>query len=715
MRVSACLQQTGASSNAVATLKLQFRYCSGGGPNGVVAKATALSPSDVVTNKVSVESNDSAVRVELGPHAAVVPQKWDDAISAQTARDTRFSRTPTGNVLADNTRALQTEVLEEYTPRQRPIYSPETGKKTFTRDASRGYRSVDGGRLLVSEQFLAHTGEGATPDAELTAGGPSAVTEFVEENRAFPPKPPHHVGRQRRQSYTEAEVGPFAPGGRLYQPNRDDIHKTTVASKWDDPDAGKDEQMIRVIKARRDVENLSPTGQARKAREEEARERALFEQDPEEYYKRFYNDKHRVLDREGNVVRGDSSLLGFGEGRRREQRHFQLPVKGDGAIPEDPVLIKNPDPHAQDDFVYGRQYPSLPGRAPRPPPSSIEGRPPADSLPPPTPNAKADMLRALRGGGEPDTPPPFGSGKSRFEELLSHKHTAGDGAANHTATTAPKEKVINEAQLQRDLRELSFWKDANGYEERLAAFQAKYPTHDPETGAPLTRKGLYSEAEIAAGLEGQPLDLRRASPALQAQFASNPVANFHPSILANDLLSQKTNKPGGGLTYESPQAKELRDLEAEMARHMALRQRASVEGDLAPRTEPEQRGIVERVTGLDPVQQKQVRLCMSDFDLKDGMATLHVMHTYPHVDGLTCIIAISIGATLLYLQDRMHLIDYYEEVIGLDTRTFPRAKRYVYMAATCVTLAVLMHPITVGSIFATRVYRIAMRRPIGPP
>eukprot|EP00658_Telonema_sp_P-2_P034317 TRINITY_DN25062_c0_g1_i1.p1 TRINITY_DN25062_c0_g1~~TRINITY_DN25062_c0_g1_i1.p1 ORF type:complete len:386 (-),score=100.87 TRINITY_DN25062_c0_g1_i1:348-1505(-) len=329
--------------------------------------------------------------------------------------------------------------------------------------------------------------------------------------------------------------------------------------------------------------------------------------------------------------------------------------------------------------------------------------------------AIGDMLRALRGGGSTTSSPEGKESKeskeakaaaAHFEKVLGH-------ASKATMPSKPTPRVINEGELRKDLQELNYWKDAAGYDDRLAAFQRKYPSHDPDTGAPIVRQGLYSSEEIRAGLEGEPLDLRRASPALQAQLSTNPVSTYHPSILANDLMASRRLKPNTGLDYQSAQAKEMLALQEEMAKHMSLRKEAGENTSVSPRKD--QRGALERITGLDPVQQKQVKLCMADFDVKDGMTTLHVMQSYPYVDGLTYITVMMIMASMIFLQDYYNMIDYYEEVIGLDSRTFPRARRYIYVGVTCLFLAVALQPITVGCIFATRVYRIALRRPVGPP
>ncbi|EPY29221.1 hypothetical protein STCU_04664 [Strigomonas culicis] len=126
--------------------------------------------------------------------------------------------------------------------------------------------------------------------------------------------------------------------------------------------------------------------------------------------------------------------------------------------------------------------------------------------------------------------------------------------------------------------------------------------------------------------------------------------------------------------------------------------------------------LVYRTLGLDAVQRRQMRFMLTDFDYADRQTSFHVMLSYPYADWLHVLYMCLAGWALYQLQVRYNAYDYYDEFLGLDLRQVPSLQKPFLAGMTVLFMVFFMfQPLLVASIATNRAYRIASKRPIGPP
>ncbi|KEG14415.1 hypothetical protein DQ04_00481100 [Trypanosoma grayi] len=298
------------------------------------------------------------------------------------------------------------------------------------------------------------------------------------------------------------------------------------------------------------------------------------------------------------------------------------------------------------------------------------------------------------------------------------------GSANSDRTgegSVPQKKPLLE-RLEVDLRRLEYYQGTPQYSQILEEFRAKYGStsngSDAERGAGADQR-LYSQEETQSGLESQPIDYLRASTKLKVELASGPRA-YDPVVVMQQLGVMRYQG------YAFPPTTELGSLRDRDGKVIL----SSSEGNMigghlhknvssAMKTQlggSQDNSLIYRTLGLDAVQRRQVRAMLSDFDYSDRHTAFHVMMSYPYTDWLHVLYMVLIGVALYTLQVHCNAYGFYDEYLGLDLRQVPRLKKPFLALVTVVFMSVvLFRPLLVASIATTRLYRIAMKRPIGPP
>jgi hypothetical protein len=130
----------------------------------------------------------------------------------------------------------------------------------------------------------------------------------------------------------------------------------------------------------------------------------------------------------------------------------------------------------------------------------------------------------------------------------------------------------------------------------------------------------------------------------------------------------------------------------------------------------EDKSIAFRYFGVNSLQRRQIKMCLSDIDRHDYNITFHVLASYPYTDWLHAFYVLSFGLFLYDMQKRYRMYDFYDEYLGLDLRQVRSLEKPVLLAVTFIVMfTVLMQPMMLITIASTRIYRILMGRPIGPP
>nr|CCC89866.1 conserved hypothetical protein [Trypanosoma congolense IL3000] len=314
---------------------------------------------------------------------------------------------------------------------------------------------------------------------------------------------------------------------------------------------------------------------------------------------------------------------------------------------------------------------------------------------------------------------PRGSGPMKYERASE--------VAGKTGTTSGDNSAGDEIPfLQRmhlDLRRLEYYQGTAQYPDMLKEFRSKYfPEGKMEDGGDsgsTPSRPLYTAEELERGLEAQPIDFLRASDKLKMELTSGPRA-YDPVVIMQQFGVMRFKGYAFPPTLELGK---LRDREGNV-----LDPGKSAEGLLSNMSqgvsatttlhlrEYKDKPVLSRVLGLDDLQRRQVKAVLSDFDYSDHHTTYHVMMSYPYTDWLHVFYMVSIGLMLYELQICYDAYDFYDEYLGLDLRQVPELKKpFLVVVTVSVMVMVMFHPLLLASIATTRLYRIAMKRPIGPP
>ncbi|GET90380.1 hypothetical protein, conserved [Leishmania tarentolae] len=322
------------------------------------------------------------------------------------------------------------------------------------------------------------------------------------------------------------------------------------------------------------------------------------------------------------------------------------------------------------------------------------------------------------------------TGKEQSMFAASHEFVAVEAKPgeleDERQRTAPKPIA---KQLEADIKKLEYYQGTPQYDKLLADFRAKYGA---EGTATKSAKGpAYTADEVERGLEGQPIDYHHSSHKLQAELLSGPRAYDPVTIMQQQgvLRFQGYAFPPtvelGKLRGDGDALKALHDahkshpLVALVRRQVnALIGRKDARDDhLAMEDKSkEDTHLLYRTLGLEAVQRRQMRYMLTDFDYADRNTTFHVMMSYPYTDWLHVFYMVLVGWCLYQLQVRFGAYEFYDEYLGLDLRQVPRMQKPILAGITIVVMVFfLFQPLLVASIATTRAYRIAMKRPIGPP
>ncbi|RHW73768.1 hypothetical protein DPX39_030049300 [Trypanosoma brucei equiperdum] len=256
----------------------------------------------------------------------------------------------------------------------------------------------------------------------------------------------------------------------------------------------------------------------------------------------------------------------------------------------------------------------------------------------------------------------------------------------------------------------------------LKEFRAKYLSDGGSEGegdGRLEDLRSYTQEELARGLESQPIDYLRASSKLKVELTSGPRA-YDPVLVMQQMGVMRFQG------YAFPPTTELGRLcdsdgklpdssegAHRFAKYVAQTAPTAIKDQLKGN---EDRHILYRTMGLDVVQRRQVKAMLSDFDHGDRHTSYHVMMSYPYADWLHVFYMVLVGVAIYEMQVRFCAYDFYDEYLGLDLRQVPKLKKPFLVTVTVVVMVVaLFHPLLLVSIATTRLYRIAMKRPVGPP
>lgn len=353
-------------------------------------------------------------------------------------------------------------------------------------------------------------------------------------------------------------------------------------------------------------------------------------------------------------------------------------------------------------------------------------------------------------GRAPSTAALDGLGSSNGSESTSKERSIFAAAREFAAVDKTIEELEDEQQraapkpavkqLEADIKKLEYYYGTPQYEKLLAEFRKKYGAdgevkggsgNGEEASKKTGDSRAYSPSEVDRGLEAQPIDYLRSSPKLQAQLLSGPRAYDPVTIMQQQgvMRFQGYAFPPtvklGKLKGDKDQLKALHDAHRSHPLVTRVRQgfnaligRKDARDDYvaAEDKSKEDTHLVYRTLGLDAVQRRQMRYMLTDFDHADRHTTFHVMMSYPYTDWLHVFYMVLVGWCLYQLQVRYGAYEFYDEFMGLDLRQVPRLEKPVLAGITVIVMVFLLfQPLLVASIATTRAYRIAMRRPIGPP
>jgi hypothetical protein len=272
--------------------------------------------------------------------------------------------------------------------------------------------------------------------------------------------------------------------------------------------------------------------------------------------------------------------------------------------------------------------------------------------------------------------------------------------------------------LRADIQKLDYYQGTPEYMKHLDAFRAKYGDGQKlsiEEGEEESDRRPYSADEISRGLKGEPLDLHRSSHRLQSILTAGP-HGYHP-----DRMMQQYGFASMEAGYAFSPAKIIGQLDAaapsgSLDANKPDYNLASQElKDQVSSNANEDKSLAFRYLGVNTIQRRQIRMCLSDIDTSDYNSTLHVMMTYPYTDWLFSFYLVGLGFVLYSLQKKYQAYDFYDEYLGLDLRQVRKLEKPLLVLATIVMLFALWQPVTLASIATTRIYRIILGRPIGPP
>jgi len=282
--------------------------------------------------------------------------------------------------------------------------------------------------------------------------------------------------------------------------------------------------------------------------------------------------------------------------------------------------------------------------------------------------------------------PPVSSSNSKTKFIPSARMTHGE---------RPQLQPLDDEAL--DLQILAYWEGTEYHKILLQEFRKKY-AHSTDAG---NRQVTYTDAEIASGLEGVPLDGGMLSPRARTMLMANQQIHLG-SLTAEMNMNRRVE------AYAFPPSLEVGKI------NPASITAKDVSAELRAGLEPEDRSLLARM-GFDVVKQRQVRLCMSDVDWSLQGIPEHVLRTYPFLYLVYMPLTIGIAIGLYKLQQRRNAIAFYDEYFGIDISRFPQVRNSLYGFIAVSTTVIFAHHTQIGVIFMQRVYRIWRGRPIGPP
>lgn len=273
-------------------------------------------------------------------------------------------------------------------------------------------------------------------------------------------------------------------------------------------------------------------------------------------------------------------------------------------------------------------------------------------------------------------------------------------AADSTATAAPRKPKSKFQQLRQDIEKLEYFQGSPKYQKLLEEFREKYTAE--ELAAATQEVRTYTDVEKAAGLEGEPLDLNRLSAVSHAKVTDGP-GQYHPI----NLMQQAGVGLYDGYAFSPSLELGKLNLDTSLASDSLKHQ---VSGGAHKDT-----SLLFKYFGVTDIQRRQIRLCLSDIDKRDTGVSIHVMMSYPYSDWLFYFYLTVGWLCLYYGQKKVKAYEFYDEYLGLDLRQVSRLQKPLLAFISAVILMTfLLQPIVLSTIATTRIYRILLKRPIGP-
>ncbi|ORC90165.1 uncharacterized protein TM35_000092150 [Trypanosoma theileri] len=311
--------------------------------------------------------------------------------------------------------------------------------------------------------------------------------------------------------------------------------------------------------------------------------------------------------------------------------------------------------------------------------------------------------------------------KVEKESIPSVATLSGEKGNDATDEKSKRENEPTLQQMERDLRRLEYYQGSPQYPQLLQEFRDKYGVNNNEDVSKSDKFGdrLYTQEELSRGLEAQPIDYLRTTKKLKVELSSGPRA-YDPVV----VMQQHGVMQFQGYAFPPTiELGKLRDSDGNVVDTIEDKKllkehiRQNMSSDLKKRLDGgKDNHIVHRVLGLDAIQRRQVRAMLSDFDYADRHTAFHVMMSYPYTDWLHVFYMVMVGLALYNFQVRYGAYEFYDEYLGLDLRQVPTLKKpFLAVMTTLVMVVFLFKPLLIASIATTRFYRIALRRPIGPP
>ncbi|CUG90324.1 Hypothetical protein, putative [Bodo saltans] len=250
-------------------------------------------------------------------------------------------------------------------------------------------------------------------------------------------------------------------------------------------------------------------------------------------------------------------------------------------------------------------------------PNVVEGQAPQTFHRTSTPSQEAKLESAGRSGGSTSSR----TAATASGEGKADAQTPDEELGRKMAAAIPRTRLDD---LRADIQKLDYYQGTPEYMKELDAFRAKYGDGQQlsiEDGDEANRRP-YTAEEVARGLKGEPLDLNRSSHRLQSILTQGP-HGYHP-----DRLMQQYGFASMDAGYAFSPAKIIGQLDAaapsgSLDANKPDYNLASQElKDQIAFNAHEDKTLAFRYLGINTIQRRQIRMCLSDLETRDYNSTL---------------------------------------------------------------------------------------------